>query len=42
MVVAGGLRILRAIDRVQGDVFRRRPVLRRYDWALMFASMLAG
>jgi squalene synthase HpnC len=42
MVVAGGLRILRAIDRVQGDVFRRRPVLRRYDWALMFAAMLAG
>jgi squalene synthase HpnC len=42
MVVAGGLRILRAIDRAQGDVFRRRPVLRGRDWAMMFASTLAG
>jgi squalene synthase HpnC len=42
MVVAGGLRILRAIDRAQGDVFRRRPVLRRRDWAMMFAATLAG
>ncbi len=41
IVVAGGLRILRAIDRVRGDVFRRRPVLRRRDWALMFAATLA-
>ena len=42
MVVAGGLSILRAIDRAQGDVFRHRPVLRRRDWAMMFASTLAG
>jgi squalene synthase HpnC len=42
MVVAGGLRILRAIDRAEGDVFRRRPVLRRRDWAMMFAATLAG
>lgn len=42
MVVAGGLRILRAIDRAQGDVFRRRPVLRRRDWAAMVAATLAG
>ena len=42
MVVAGGLRILRAIDRAHGDVFRHRPVLRRRDWAMMFASTLAG
>lgn len=41
MVVAGGLRILRAIDRAQGDVFRQRPVLRRRDWALMFAATLS-
>jgi squalene synthase HpnC len=41
MVVAGGLRILRAIDRAQGDVFRRRPVLRKRDWAMMFAATLA-
>jgi squalene synthase HpnC len=42
MVVAGGLRILRAIDLAQGDVFRRRPVLGRRDWAMMFAATLAG
>jgi squalene synthase HpnC len=42
MVVAGGLRILHAIDRAQGDVFRRRPMLRRRDWAMMFAATLAG
>lgn len=41
MVVAGGLRILRAIDRAHGDVFRQRPVLRRRDWALMFAATLS-
>lgn len=35
MVVAGGLRILHRIDAVRGDVFRRRPVLRRRDWAAM-------
>lgn len=42
MVVAGGQSILRAIDRVQGDVFGRRPVLRRRDWAFMFAAALAA
>ena len=40
MVVAGGLRILRSIDAVDGDVFRRRPVLTRGDWALMSAAAL--
>jgi squalene synthase HpnC len=42
MVVAGGLRILRAVDLAQGDVFRRRPVLRLRDWAMMFAATLGG
>jgi squalene synthase HpnC len=32
MVVQGGLRILEAIERVEYDVFRRRPRLRRLDW----------
>jgi squalene synthase HpnC len=32
MVVQGGLRILAAIDRVDYDVFRRRPSLGRLDW----------
>jgi len=40
MVVAGGLRILRSIDAVGGDVFRHRPVLSRRDWAAMSASAL--
>jgi squalene synthase HpnC len=35
MVVQGGLRILERIDRVRGDVFRRRPALRAPDWLLM-------
>ncbi|MGH8849842.1 MAG: squalene synthase HpnC [Casimicrobiaceae bacterium] len=41
LVVAGGLSILRAIDRAQGDVFRHRPVLRRRDWAAMWVAVLA-
>jgi phytoene synthase len=40
LVVAGGLRILRSIDAVDGDVFRRRPVLSRGDWAAMSATAL--
>lgn len=32
MVVQGGLRILAAIERVDYDVFRRRPKLGRSDW----------
>ncbi len=40
LVVAGGLRILRSIDAVDGDVFRRRPVLTRRDWAAMSVGAL--
>lgn len=40
-VVAGGTRILERIDAVGGDVFTRRPVLRKRDWALLAARMLA-
>ncbi len=35
MVLQGGLRILEKIDRADGDVFRQRPMLRRFDWPLM-------
>jgi squalene synthase HpnC len=35
MVVQGGLRILEAIERVEYDVFRRRPRLRRLDWLIV-------
>jgi squalene synthase HpnC len=36
MIVAGGARILEKIEDVGGDVFRQRPVLRTFDWAVMF------
>ena len=37
MIIAGGERILHKIENTGYDVFRRRPVLRSPDWALMFA-----
>ena len=40
LVVAGGLRILRAIDAVEGDVFRHRPRLRGRDWVAMVPAAL--
>ncbi len=33
--IQGGLRILEKIERVQFDVFRRRPVLGAFDWPLV-------
>lgn len=36
MIIAGGNRILDKIDDAGCDVFRRRPVLRSHDWALMY------
>lgn len=35
MVVQGGLRILESIEKVQYDVFRRRPKLKAWDWAVI-------
>jgi phytoene synthase len=35
MIVAGGMRILDKLERVRGDVFRRRPVLAAFDWPLL-------
>jgi squalene synthase HpnC len=40
-VVQGGLRILEKIERVRGDVFRRRPALRPWDWPLMLGRALS-
>lgn len=40
MIVAGGARILEKIERVDGDVFHRRPVLKAYDWPLMLLRSL--
>ena len=34
-VIAGGLRILERIERVDGDVFSHRPMLSKRDWALL-------
>jgi squalene synthase HpnC len=39
-VVLGGLRILEKLERVRGDVFRHRPVLRRWDWPLLLTRAL--
>jgi len=39
-VVQGGLRILEKLERVRGDVFRHRPVLRLLDWPLLFCRAL--
>ena len=38
--IQGGLRILEKIERVDYDVFRRRPVLRALDWPVMLARAL--
>ena len=40
-VVAGGLAILDRIDAVDGDVFRRRPMLTAADWARVALRALA-
>ena len=40
MIIAGGDRILTKIRHARYDVFRRRPVLRSPDWALMFARAI--
>jgi len=34
-IVQGGLRILEKIDKLEGDVYHRRPVLNTYDWPLL-------
>jgi squalene synthase HpnC len=40
VVVAGGLRILQAIDSVKGDIFRRRPQLTTMDWPVLAVAAL--
>jgi len=35
--IQGGLRILEKIENANYDVFRRRPVLRAFDWPLLLA-----
>lgn len=38
MIIQGGLRILDKIEAADYDVFRRRPILKPYDWAIMLAK----
>lgn len=38
--VQGGLRILEKIEKVGYDVFRRRPVLKGLDWAVLLARAI--
>ena len=40
-IVQGGLRILEKIDKVEGDVYHHRPVLRACDWPLLLFRALA-
>ncbi|MEO8718390.1 MAG: squalene/phytoene synthase family protein, partial [Burkholderiales bacterium] len=40
VTIQGGLRILEKLERVDFDVFRRRPVLRWFDWPLLAARAL--
>jgi squalene synthase HpnC len=40
LVIQGGLRILELVDRVDGDVFSRRPHLRPPDWLSMASRSL--
>jgi len=38
MIIAGGLRILDKLEKVQYDMFRNRPVLKPFDWVIMLAK----
>ena len=39
-IVQGGLRILEKIDKVEGDVYHHRPMLRTWDWPLILGRAL--
>lgn len=42
LIIASGLRVLDKLQRVRGDVFRRRPLIGKRDWpALMFRATFA-
>ncbi|MDD5058159.1 MAG: squalene synthase HpnC [Sideroxydans sp.] len=38
MIIAGGLRILDKLQAADYDMFRRRPVLKPFDWVIMLAK----
>jgi phytoene synthase len=41
MIIAGGLRILDKLEAADYDMFRRRPVLRPFDWVIMLSKSAA-
>lgn len=40
MIIAGGERIIAKITKVNGDVFRHRPVLNYWDWLIILCKAL--
>ena len=38
MIIAGGLRILDKLEHARYDMFRQRPVLKPFDWVIMFLN----
>jgi squalene synthase HpnC len=40
MIIAGGERIISKISQVNGDVFKLRPTLNKWDWLIIFSKAL--
>lgn len=40
MIIAGGERIISKINKVNGDIFNRRPTLNYWDWLIIFIKAL--
>jgi squalene synthase HpnC len=40
MIIAGGERIISKISHVNGDVFKLRPTLNKWDWLIIFSKAL--
>jgi squalene synthase HpnC len=40
MIIAGGERIITKINKVNGDIFNRRPTLNKWDWLLILTKAL--
>lgn len=38
LIIAGGMRILRKLEKVKYDMFNQRPVLRPHDWLIMLLN----
>ena len=42
LIVASGFRMLDKLQRVRGDVFRRRPVIAMRDWPAILTHAVLG